>query len=46
MGQTYDVSRDGQRFLFIKAPDNDIRSLEVILNWDVKVNATLGRKEQ
>jgi Tol biopolymer transport system component len=45
-GQTYDVSPDGQRFLFIKAPDNDIRSLEVILNWDVKVNATLGRKEQ
>ena len=44
-GQTYDVSPDGQRFLFIKAPDNDIRSLEVVLNFDVKVKEVLaGRR--
>jgi Tol biopolymer transport system component len=44
-GQTYDVAPDGQRFLFIKAPDNDIRSLEVILNWDVEVKEVLaGRR--
>jgi Tol biopolymer transport system component len=42
-GPTYDVSPDGQRFLFIKAPELDIRSLNVVLNWDVEVNAVLGR---
>ena len=41
-GPTYDVSPDGQRFLFIKAPELDIRSLNVILNWDVEVNAAIG----
>jgi hypothetical protein len=41
-GPTYDVSPDGQRFLFIKAPELDIRSLEVILNWDVAVQAAIG----
>jgi Tol biopolymer transport system component len=41
-GATYDVSLDGKRFLFIKAPDRDIRSLKVVLNWDVAVNATLA----
>jgi serine/threonine protein kinase/Tol biopolymer transport system component len=45
-GPTYDVSRDGRRFLFIKAPELDIRSLTVVLNWDVEVDATLARKEQ
>ena len=44
-GPTYDVSPDGQRFLFIKAPEHDIRSLEVILNWDVEVKDVLaGRR--
>ncbi len=43
-GPTYDVSPDGQRFLFIKAPDNDIRSLEVVLNWDVEVKDVLAGK--
>ena len=38
----YDVSPDGQRFLFIKAPEFDIRSLTVVLNWDVEVKATLA----
>jgi Tol biopolymer transport system component len=41
-GQTYDVSPDGQRFLFIKAPEFDIRSLNVVLNWDVAVQAALA----
>jgi hypothetical protein len=40
-GPTYDVSRDGRRFLFIRAPELDIRSLTVILNWDVEVNAAI-----
>jgi hypothetical protein len=41
-GPTYDVSLDGRRFLLIKAPELDIRSLTVVLNWDVAVKATLG----
>ena len=41
-GPTYDVSPDGRRFLFIKAPEFDIRSLTVVLNWDVEVKATLA----
>jgi hypothetical protein len=41
-GPTYDVSPDGRRFLFIKAPELDIRSLQVILNWDVAVTAAIG----
>jgi Tol biopolymer transport system component len=45
-GPTFDVSPDGQSFLFIKAPELDIRSLEVVLNWDVEVKAAIGRKEQ
>ena len=43
-GPTYDVSPDGKRFLFIKAPELDIRSLTVVLNWDVEVKAALRRK--
>jgi len=38
----YDVSPDGRRFLFVKAPELDIRSLNVILNWDVEVKAAIG----
>jgi Tol biopolymer transport system component len=38
----YDVSPDGRRFLFVKAPEFDIRSLTVVLNWDVEVKATLA----
>ena len=41
-GPTYDVSPDGQRFLFIKAPELDIRSLSVVLNADVEVQAAIG----
>ena len=41
-GPTYDVSPDGQRFLFVRAPELDIHSLTVILNWDVEVKATLA----
>jgi serine/threonine protein kinase len=41
-GPTYDVSPDGRRFLFIKAPELDIRSLNVVLNWDVEVKAAVG----
>ena len=41
-GPTYDVSSDGRRFLFIRAPEMDIRSLTVILNWDVEVNAAIA----
>jgi serine/threonine protein kinase len=43
-GPTYDVSPDGRRFLFIKAPEFDIRSLNVVLNWDVEVKAALAGK--
>jgi len=38
----YDVSPDGRRFLFVKAPELDIRSLNVVLNWDTDVKATLA----
>jgi Tol biopolymer transport system component len=41
-GPTYDVSPDGKRFLFVRAPELDIRSLTVILNWDVEVKAALA----
>jgi serine/threonine protein kinase len=41
-GPTYDVSPDGRRFLFIKAPELDIHSLHIVLNWDVEVKARLG----
>jgi hypothetical protein len=41
-GPTYAVSPDGRRFLFIKAPELDIRSLTVILNWDVAVKAKIA----
>jgi Tol biopolymer transport system component len=40
--QCYDVSPDGRRFLFVKSPEFDIRSLNIILNWDVAVKATLA----
>jgi serine/threonine-protein kinase len=43
-GPTYDVSPDGKRFLFIKAPELDIRSLNIVLNWDVEVRAALAGK--
>ena len=43
-GPVYAVSPDARRFLFIKAPELDIRSLTVILNWDVQVYAALGRE--
>jgi serine/threonine protein kinase/Tol biopolymer transport system component len=45
-GPSYAVSPDGRRFLFIKAPEFDIRSLTVILNWDVEVRTALGLKGQ
>jgi hypothetical protein len=32
----------GQRFLFIETPEIDIRSLTVILNWDVEVKAAIS----
>ena len=41
-GPTYGVSPDGRRFLFIRAPELDIRSLTVVLNWDVAVNAAIA----
>jgi hypothetical protein len=41
-GPTYDVSPDGRRFLFIKSPENDIRSLDVVLNFDVEVKNVLA----
>jgi hypothetical protein len=41
-GPTYGVSPDGRRFLFIKAPELEIRSLNVILNWDVEVSAAIA----
>jgi serine/threonine protein kinase/Tol biopolymer transport system component len=43
MGPTYDVSPDGRRFLFVKAPELDIRTLAVVHNWDVEVNTALDR---
>jgi hypothetical protein len=45
-GPNYAVSPDGRRFLFIKAPEFDIRSLTVVLNWDVEVRTALGLKGQ
>jgi Tol biopolymer transport system component len=41
-GPTYDVLPDGQGFLLIRAPELDIRSLKVVLNWDVEVKAALA----
>ena len=41
-GANYSVSPDGRRFLFIKAPELDIRSLKVVLNWDVAVKAAIS----
>jgi serine/threonine protein kinase/Tol biopolymer transport system component len=41
-GLSYDVSLDGRRFLLIRAPELDIRSLTVVLNWDVEVEAAIG----
>jgi serine/threonine protein kinase len=38
----FDVSPDGQRFLSIKTPESDIRSLKVVLNWDIEVKARLA----
>ena len=38
----YDVSPDGRRFLFVKAPELDIRSLTVVRDWDVEVKARLA----
>ena len=43
---TYDVSPDGRRFLFIRAPELDIRSLTIIQNWDVQVKATVEGTRQ
>jgi Tol biopolymer transport system component len=40
--QCYDVSPDGRRFLFVKAPELDIRSINIIFNWDVEVKAKLA----
>ena len=38
----WDVSPDSRRFLLIKAPELDIRSLTVVLNWDVAVKAAIA----
>ena len=43
-GPTYAVSPDGRRFLFIKAPELDIRTLTIVLNWDVEVNAVISKE--
>ena len=43
LGPNYDVSPDGRRFLMIKAPEQDIRSLTVVQNWDVEVKATIAK---
>ena len=43
-GPTYAVSPGGDRFLFIKAPELDIHSLTVVLNWDVAVDAAIAGK--
>jgi serine/threonine-protein kinase len=43
LGSTYEVSPDGRRFLMIKTPERDIRSLTVVQNWDVEVNATIAK---
>ena len=41
-GFSYSVSPDGRRFLFIKAPELDIHSLNVVLNWDVAVKEAIA----
>jgi eukaryotic-like serine/threonine-protein kinase len=43
MAPTYDVSPDGRRFLFVRAPELDIRSLTVVQNWDVELAGTLSK---
>jgi serine/threonine-protein kinase len=43
VGPNYDVSPDGRRFLMIKAPELDIRSLTVVQNWDLEVKATIAK---
>ena len=45
-GPNYDVSPDGRRFLFIKTPELDIRSLKVVLNWDVAVREKIAGNRQ
>jgi serine/threonine-protein kinase len=41
MAPTYDVSPDGRRFMFMRAPELDIRSLTIVQNWDVQVKAAV-----
>lgn len=41
-GFSWGVSPDERRFLFIKAPELDIRSLEVVVNWDVAVKEKIS----
>jgi eukaryotic-like serine/threonine-protein kinase len=43
VGPNYDVSPDGRRFLMIKTPELDIRSLTVVQNWDVEVKAAIAK---
>ncbi len=43
---TYDVSPDGRRFLFIRAPELDIRSLTIVQNWNVEVSAILSKSQR
>jgi serine/threonine-protein kinase len=46
VGPNYDVSPDGRRFLMIKTPELDIRSLTVVQNWDVEVEAAIAKAAQ
>jgi hypothetical protein len=46
--QNYDVSRDGQRFLMLKATDEDqgARQIVVVQNWfeELKLRMAVGKK--
>jgi hypothetical protein len=47
-GRSYDVSRDGQRFLVIKEPasasqSGSIRHLDVVLNWTEELTRLMPR---
>jgi serine/threonine-protein kinase len=40
--RSYDVAPDGRRFLFVKgAASSEVRELNVVLNWDVALRASL-----
>ena len=48
LARTYDVSRDGQRFLMIKEPGTDqgaaLATISVVVNWGEELKGKLPKK--